>query len=87
MSNHLTTPKFNSEKCFDSSVTKMYQKACENSKHPIKCTENLSSYCKNHIQTEKDFKIQTNLLNCYNQHCSGQPDEECMNYCSSNNKK
>ena len=82
--NNLTTSKFNSEKCFDSSSMKIYQKSCEYSKNPIKCTENLALFCQNYIQTDKDFQIQINLLNCYNQHCEGQPNEKCMNYCSSN---
>ena len=84
--NQPVTPKLNSNKCSDPEIINIYRKSCEQSKNADKCTQNLSTFCNNYLSTEKDFKVLMDLLSCYNQNCQHQPNETCMNYCSSNTK-
>ena len=71
------TVRFDTSLCKTDELQKSYEKVCNGSD---KCVTNMKKFCMNEIQTNQEFNLQANLLNCTIQ-CGD--DKTCRQRCSS----
>lgn len=71
-----TSVRFDTSMCQTPEVMSTYKTACQGSQT---CVASMQSFCKTQIQTNKEFNLQTDLLNCTIQ-CGR--DKTCKQQCS-----
>ena len=69
------TLKFDSAMCTSADTLQLYKNVCQNSE---KCEQDMQNFCKKEIHTNKEFNIQTDLLQCITQ-CDS--DKTCKQDC------
>ena len=75
MNNSNQTHRFDPSMCTSPQLMTTYQKACNGSET---CANNLQTFCKTQIQTNKEFNLQNDLLTCTIQ-CG--KDDSCKKEC------
>lgn len=57
--------KFDSSQCYSSPYQNLFTQSCKLAKDQTKCLNDLTQYCTNNVQIDKDNATITNLLKCY----------------------